>query len=147
MANVGLLEQFRNSRSVRSAVESFKTKQIKLAIRKAVDVCRKLERTEANKTMVIFSDRDRTTTDVTQEGPLYSVGGSTFYRSARIALNVSCINRTLHLEGVLKFEINDKFSDALDSLNKINGDQDLPYSKPYKITANWSETFNWRGTF
>lgn len=147
LAYVGLLDRFRNTRSVRSAIESFKTKQIRLAIQKSVEVCRRLERTEATKTQAIFSDQDRTTTNVRQDGPLYSVGGSTLFRSARIAIDVNCVKRTLLLEGSLNFKINDEFSDALDSLNTISGDQDLPFSKPFKIIANWSETFNWQGSF
>ncbi len=147
LANIGLLDRFRNTSSVRRAVESFKAEQISLAKQKAVAVCRKLERTEATKTQVIFSDRDRTTTNVTQDGPLLSVGGSTFIRSAQCALDVDCVNKTFRLEGFLKFSIDDKFVDAIDFFNQIPGNQDLPFSKPYKIIANWSETFNWRGQF
>lgn len=147
LANIGLLDRFRNTRSVRRAIESFKAKQIRLAKLKAVTVCRKLERTEATKTQVIFSDRDRTTTNVTQDGPLLSVGGSTFTRSAQCALDVDCVKKTFRLEGLLKFSIDDKFVDAIDLFNKIPGNQDLPFSKPYKIIANWSDTFNWRGQF
>ncbi len=36
---------------------------------------------------------------------------------------------------------------AVDIFNKVPGNQDLPFSKPYKIIANWSETFNRGGQF
>jgi len=145
--NIGLLDRFRNSGSVRRAVEDFKAKQVQLAKRKAKEICRKLERTQATGTHIVFSDQDKTTTNVTNDGPLFSIGRSVFFRSARSAIDVNCINETLRLEGILKFSIDDAFIDAIDISNMMRGDQDMPFSKPYKIIASWRETYNWKGQF
>ena len=148
LAHVGLLDSFQNSRSVRRAVDNFKDRQIKLAKQKSVQVCRKLKGEYPTIQYVAFSDRNNTTTDVTMDIlRLFSVGGSTFYRSARSVLDVNCGKRTIRLEGILNFSIDDAFIDAKDIPNWIDGNQEFDGGVPYKIKASWSKKIFWRGKF
>lgn len=69
---------------------------------------------------------------------LFSVGRSSFFRSARSVLDVDCLKRTIRLEGVLKFSIDDAFVDARDFRSKIPGNQEFEGGVPFKIVASWS---------
>ncbi len=140
LANIGLLDRFRNSRSVSNAVDDFIDRKIRLAKQKAVEVCHRSERANSTIKYVAFSDRNNTVTDVTLDVlRLFSVGRSTFFRSARSVLDVDCAKRTIRLEGILKFSIDDAFVDAADLDSNEPGDQEYEGGIPYKIVANWSK--------
>lgn len=56
LQNVGLLDRFCSSGSVRTAVEDFKNRQIRLAKQKAMEVCRGLEKVDSTIKYIAFSD-------------------------------------------------------------------------------------------
>jgi len=78
LADVGLLGRFRNSSSVRNAVTAFEMRQMRIAERQANNICKRNQ--NAKTVTATFSDNDRTITDVTRDGPLFSVGNSSFFR-------------------------------------------------------------------
>ncbi len=148
LASVGLLNRFQNSRSVRRAVNEFRDRQKQMARQKATAICRRVKRGDATIQFTAFPDRDDTVTDVTLDIlRLFSVGRSTFFRSARSVLDVNCEKRTIRLEGVMNFSIDDAFIDAMDIPNMIRGDQDFEDAVPFKIIASWHENWVWGGRF
>jgi len=144
LANVGLLGRFRKNSSVRGAADKFKARQVNLVIEKARNICRK-----ARKTNVIskhgFSDRNTEVTNVTNDGPLFSVDGSTLFQSSEAKFILDCESQDIHLQARLNFRIDDRFVDAVDIFNWFGPDLDLPFSKAYNITANWYENYVWKG--
>ncbi len=148
LANVGLLDRFRNSVSVRRAVDDFRNRQIRLAKQKAVEVCHKLKRTNATKTQVTFSDRNNSATDVTLDiFRLFSVGDSTFFRSAQNIVKVDCVKKTLQLETVTLFEIKDWFKDPGDIFDSTDDESEILGGQRYPIIANWSEDIHLERSF
>lgn len=144
---IGLLDEFRNTRSVINAVNDFKERQIRLAIQKALGICRKLQKTKVTKTQVRFTDRDNTTTDVTNDGALFSIGNSTFFRSSRCMADIDCSKKYLTIEGTMTYEIKDWFKDPGNIFNKPGGEREIPGGKPYPIVAEWQERLYWEGVF
>ena len=135
LADIGLLNQFQNSRSVKNAIKAFEMRQMRIAERHANKICQNNHK----KTIVSipFFDEDKTVTDVTQDGALFSVGNSTFYQSSSCVLEVDCYYKVLKLDGILTFEIKDWFRDPLDL------DVELPRAKIFKIVAQWSQPMNY----
>ena len=148
LANVGLFRDFLDASSVRNAIKEFQDRQILLAQQKSKNVCRDLARTGIIKTQANFTDKSNTTTDVTLNiFRLFSVGRSTFFRSANCTLDIDCVKRTIHLRGMLKYSIDDAFIDAADLRSSNLGNQEYEGGVPYKIMLNWRKSFSWRGKF
>ena len=137
---VGLLGRFRRARSVRNAVETYRWKLITRARGDARAICRNAPSGVISRTL---TDRDTTITDVTPEPALFAVGRSTFFRYARYEFIVNCQRSILQLEGLLTFEIQDRFEDALDFASDTAGNQEVPRGRPYPITARWTEPLKW----
>lgn len=131
LAQVGLLDRFRNTRSVRNTIKEFEMRQMRIAERQANNICGRSQNSKTETTT--FSDGDRTVTDVTRDAPFFSVGNSSFFRSSRCSIEVNCSRRIIRLQGTMTFEIKDWFQNPLDI------GIELPKAKTYRITAKWSE--------
>ena len=140
LGSVGLLGRFRRARSVRNAVQTYRWKLITRARGDARAICRNVSAGVISRTL---TDRDTTVTDVTQEPGLFAVGRSTFFRNARYEFIVDCQRLIFRLEGLLTFEIRDRFEDALDLANRDLANQDVAGAKPYSITARWTQRLDW----
>lgn len=134
LRNIGLLNKFRNARSVRNAIREFELRQMRIAERNANNICGRNRDTKVVRAS--FSDNNTTVTDVTQDGALFSVGASTFFRTSRCKIEVDCSQRIIRLDGILTFEIRDVFKDPFDI------GIELPKSKVFKIVAKWSQPMN-----
>lgn len=134
LSNIGLLDRFRNTHSVRNAIRGFELKQMKIAEGEANNICGRTRRPAIVK--ISFSNNDSTVTDVTQDGPLFSVGHSTLFRYSRCLIEVDCSKRIIRLEGTMTFEIKDWFRNPLDI------GIEMPKSKIYRIVAKWSQPMN-----
>lgn len=148
LANVGLFHEFRNSNSVKKSINEYKNRQIILARQKAGKVCQNVHHIEATNPHIKFSDRKNGIINVTENfWRLFSIGHSTFFRSAETDLYVDCERRDLHLEGMFTFSIDDAFIDARDLDNSIDGNQEFEGGTPFKIFIRWRERFGWKGSF
>lgn len=107
---------------------------MRIAEQQANKLCRQSQNTAILRTY--FSDNDVTETDVTRDGPLFSVGRSSFFQSSQCVVEVNCSKKTIQLEGTMTFEIKDWFKDPLDI------GIELPGAKVYKIVAKWSQPIN-----
>jgi RHS repeat-associated protein len=135
---VGLLAAFQNAASVRSSVNSFKDKTKSAAEAQARSLCPQCTNGTQSAS---FNLDDRDVTNVRNEPCLYSVGNSTFFRSANCGVTANCDNRTYSYGCSLGFNIRDWFRDPLDI------GVELPGGTPYRITAGWSDSVSGSGAF
>lgn len=75
-------------------------------------------------------------------GTVFVVGHTIIFGSIRGTCKLE--DTMISLSGTLNFELNDIFIDALDVWDKHEGDQDLPFSKPYKMIDAWQGRFSGR---
>ena len=136
LADVGLLGTFQNAPSVVGRVDEFKAMVNAQAKAKAKTL-------SCDNPLGSFGIRDRTTTNVVRE--IFVVGGSTFFREARIDVSVGgcvcCDGRqyptTYAYDGTVSFSINDAFLDPFDG-DRIIGRPLPEYGTPFGITAHWT---------
>jgi len=138
LAQVGLTNAFRNTPSVSSAVSQFKNITDLVAKVKAVSSCQ--ECNQGSKSFQ-FTREDRTVTNVTFEPNLFSVGRSTFFRSASCSGVSDCSSRTYSYFCNFSFSIRDKFVDPINLGIEILG------ATPFPITADWLEGVSGSGSF
>jgi len=130
LADVSLLGTFRNARSVKSAVASFKS-----IVDAAISAKKKLLG-DCPTTTSIAGKRD-TITDVKWVKCLFPVGRSTFFRKYNCVLFPDAADHCQwDYTCTLCFSIEDEFVEPLD----IPG-YELPGGTPYPITASWCKTY------
>lgn len=140
LGGVGLLGAFQNAASVRSSVQAFKGKTKSAAEAKARSLCPPPCPKGIRSTSFNLDDRD--VTDVTNEPCLYSVGKSTFFRSANCSVSANCDNRTYSYGCSLGFKIRDWFEEPF----RIPG-LEVPGADIYRINADWADSVSGSGTF
>ena len=138
LGGVGLLGAFQSAASVRASVKAFKDKTKSAAEAKARSLCPQCVK-GTKSTSFTLDDRD--VTDVTNEPCLFSVGNSTFFRSANCSVTANCDNRTFSYGCSLGFKIQDWFRDPIDLGIEIPG------ATPYRINANWADSVSGSGRF
>jgi hypothetical protein len=127
LAQIGLLETFRNALNVVDATGSYKLHAVMASARAKSGL------TCPGRTSAITIGADRTTTDVTPE--IFSVGSSTFFESYSCQVQIKCCGSTetcWSYDCTLKFSIRDSFRDPLDVGREAGG-------TPYPINASWTE--------
>ncbi len=133
---VGLLDEFQVSPSVQEAVTVFKDMIHVAAGRNARALCNGCS--EGVKATT-FSLNNPTVTDVTGQPCLFSVGNSTFFRTAECSAVADCGSRVFSYECSASFSIRDWFEKPLNI--------DLELGTPYPINASWSDTVTGSGNF
>lgn len=134
---VGLLDDFQGSASVQGSVSGFKQKVTSTAVAKADSLCKDCDKGTKSISFRVH-DKDPKGTDVTAEPCLFAVGHSTFFRKADCDVTANCDNRTFSLGCSIGFSIRDWFKDPIDL------GFELPGGVPYRINADWSESY-WGG--
>jgi len=134
---VGLLGAFQNSASVQGSVNSFKSKVQMAAAAKAGTLCKECDKGSKSGS---FGLADTAETNVTGEPCLFSVGKSTFFRSASCNVSADCNSKTFSFSCSTSFKIRDWFRDPLDVGIEVGG-------TPYRINADWSSNVSGNGSF
>lgn len=142
LERVGLLDRFRRSSSVRMAVTEWESKQKRVAAELVADQLR-IDRQAPFRQLVTASDR--TLTDVTSDPILFPIGHSTFFRSARWNIDADLTTRRYAVEGLMTFEIRDRFADPADTLDLVPGEFEFLFGTPYEINARWSQAIRHHG--
>jgi len=137
LSSVGLSNQFRNSASVRAAVNQFQALLAKQGASYARSACAGKKSGTASASFVFASS---TVTNVTQDDCLFSVGQSTFFRSAACQLIADCCTKQFSMTCGSAFGIRDWFRDPLSSGYEGGG-------TPYQISTSWDESFTSGGAF
>ena len=144
LGTVGLLTAFQNAESVQAAVFAFNNQLDYIAAQKAGAMCRNCS--QGTQTAE-FSYADTTTTNVTDVPCLFSVGSSTFFRSADCSVSADCQSKTYSYTCSTKFKIRDWFRDPLD-IGEITGHNvEVPGGTPYRINADWNSSTSGSGSF
>jgi RHS repeat-associated protein len=136
---VGLLGAFQNSASVSNSVGAFKEMARATAKMKAQSLCGICDKGTKTST---FNLKDPDITNVRNEPDLYSVGNSTFFRSAQCSVSSNCSDKTFNFTCSLNFSIRDWFRRPLGE-----NVPEVPLCKPYRINANWSDSVSGSGAF
>ncbi len=137
LANVGLLNAFRNAPSVWAATDDFKYNAMMAAQTKAKSLCANCAKGTKSAN---FSMNDKTTTNVTNEPDLFAVGKSTFFRATQCSVTVDCSSKSFSYSCSFNYSIRDWFRDPLDLGIEVGG-------KPYRINAGWTENISGFGSF
>jgi RHS repeat-associated protein len=137
LAEVGLAEAFRKSKSVRARTREFRDHLAANARGNAIAECKGCTTGAAS---FMVQTTSNTTTDVTRAPRLFSVGNSTFFRSGGCSGSVNCTVRTYTYACTASFAIRDWFRDPLDRGFEVGG-------TPYRINLSWNEGFTGRGGF
>lgn len=140
LGGVGLLGTFQNAASVQGSVNSFKQKVASTAKEKASSWCKNCDK-GIKLTSFNLNDTDAKGTNVTGEPCVFAVGHSTFFRNATCGIIANCDNSTFSFGCSLGFSIRDWFRDP------INIGIELPGGTPYRINADWSESYSGGGSF
>jgi hypothetical protein len=143
-----MLDDFRSTDSVRLAVNNMKLLSRLEAEKIAKGMCKDCDDV-AIKTITfdMTGKKYRTETEVAfskWDLSLYSIGGSTFFRSGKCSLSVDCKNRTFTYSCNFNFSINDSFTQPL---TPIGIDSEVIGGTPYPITASWNEKHSGSGAF
>lgn len=137
LSDVGLLDDFRNS-SVKNHVEDFKRILRRAGANRARSLC---GGRKSGTAYSVFSVSSNTVTNVSFDSMcLFSVGASTFFRSATCFLTADCCARTYSLSCGAAFGIRDKFEHPLNMPFEVGG-------VPYAINASWAEQISASGSF
>lgn len=140
LADVGLLNAFQRSSSVIARITEFQTLVLQKAKEEARAQCARDAITGKNHSSYFKIPASSVVTDVTREPGLFSVGHSSFFRTAVGFVYPNCKCRTFHFSATLGFYISDWFQDPLD----IGVE---PLGIPYRINASWSEDFSGDSSF
>ncbi|MDO8588482.1 MAG: RHS repeat-associated core domain-containing protein [Armatimonadota bacterium] len=137
LADVGLLDDFKNAASVKQAVQSFHS-QVYLAMKD-------LARTSCSGGAAggVLSGRwflqNTTGTDVTWEPKLFAIGKSTFFRKASCRYTIDCCARTLQYSCRFTYWIRDVFEDPFRIAESLGVPVEI--GDIYRINAKWHWNF------
>jgi RHS repeat-associated protein len=144
LGQVGLLQRFRSSPSVSNSTSAFESSVLAEAARRAEQMCNVC--TPTGYPASTFQTRDRAATDVTEAGPLYSVGRSSLFRSANCFISPNCASRTFTYSCTLGFGIRDQFADPLRGQETFGRPFEVG-GTPYPINGAWNQTSTGSGRF
>jgi hypothetical protein len=138
LSRVGLFEDFRRADLVRDNVEDFRNVVRRDANNPARMGCAGRDSGTYSET---YFKRSNSVTNVTSFSCLFSVGGSTFFRSAGCDLSVDCCSRQYTVSCSAAFAISDIYRRPLNFIPTDLG------GTPYPITAFWTEVIAESGQF
>ena len=139
LGNVGLLTQFRNTSSVSGSVARFQMDASAEARSQAKSLCSGGTCGSQGSRRGRFTINDTDEINVTSDGCLFSVGHSTFFRSADCVVNANCFAGSFSFSCGLDFSIADRFADPLD--------MGFEFGTQFDINASFNESVAGAGSF
>ena len=143
--DVGLLNRYINSSSVRSVVSAHQNGLMPDIRKTASEACAANNNSKSLSVPYNVGEKRIGVTNVVLEPGLFSVGSSTLFGTTDCMLSINCEKRKLSYSCNLMYGIKDEFKDPLD-FDRI-GLPPFDFGKVYKITAGWTESCSGSGPF